>query len=70
MPPLVDTINTTTDIWIREQEYTFIEGKLTPTYSYSKAGSDLGLLGPTFLMVKSGELLKSFISSCRNTEFL
>jgi hypothetical protein len=57
MPPLVDTINTTTDIWIREQEYTFIEGKLTPTCS--KAGSDSGLLGPTFLMVKSGELLKS-----------
>lgn len=50
IPNLVDTRNTTTDLWIKKQQFDFGLGKMTPTYSYNTADTNLGLLGPTLLM--------------------
>ncbi|TWX71680.1 hypothetical protein ESZ36_00120 [Colwellia demingiae] len=62
VPPLIDTRNTTTDIWIRNSEANILDSTLTNTYSYNTAVDSLGLLGPTLLMERNMTSSLNFIN--------
>ena len=62
VPPLIDTRNATTDIWIRNSEANILNSKLTNTYSYNTAADSLGLLGPTLLMERNMTSSLNFIN--------
>lgn len=62
VPPLIDTRNTTTDLWVRVSEASILDAKKTSTYSYNTATDTLGLLGPTLLMERNMTSSLNFIN--------
>ena len=63
IPNLVDTRNTTTDLWIKKQQFDFGLGTMTPTFAYNTADTNLGLLGPTLLMEKGATSTINYINN-------
>lgn len=63
IPNLVDTRNTTTDLWIKKQQFDFGLGSMTPTYAYNTADTNLGLLGPTLLMERGATSTINYINT-------
>ncbi|MGB0833891.1 MAG: multicopper oxidase family protein [Psychrobium sp.] len=63
IPDLVDTRNTTTDLWIGKQQFDFGLNAITPTFAYNTAETSLGLLGPTLLMEKGATSTINYINN-------